>query len=99
MKFDTVIIGGGLSGLTAAIELASQRRRTAVVTAGQISLHFCSGSFELLGTDGAGKAVDAPFEAMSSLPPPTPIAALEAPPGWLRFWSASGRCLKRPVSP
>ena len=38
MKFDTVIIGGGLSGLTAAIELASQRRRTAVVTAGQSSL-------------------------------------------------------------
>ena len=76
MKFDTVIIGGGLSGLTAAIELASQRRRTAVVTAGQSSLHFCSGSFELLGTDGAGKAVDAPFEAMSSLPPSHPYSRL-----------------------
>ena len=76
MKFDTVIIGGGLSGLTAAIELASQRRRTAVVTAGQSSLHFCSGSFELLGTDGAGKAVDAPFEAMSSLPSSHPYSRL-----------------------
>lgn len=49
MKFDTIIIGGGLSGMTCAIQLAKARQRVAVISAGQSTLHFHSGSFELLG--------------------------------------------------
>ena len=40
--------GGGLSGLTAAIESAKSGRKTAIVTTGQSALHFWSGSFEFL---------------------------------------------------
>lgn len=47
MKFDTIIIGGGLCGLTAGIALSRQGRKCMIVSAGQSALHFFSGSFEL----------------------------------------------------
>lgn len=67
MKFDTIIVGGGLAGLTAAIALAEKGRRTAIVSSGQSSLHFMSGSFELLGSVD-GKPVENPVDAIDSLP-------------------------------
>ena len=38
MKSDSIIIGGGLSGLTAAIVLAEAGQKVTVVSAGQSSL-------------------------------------------------------------
>lgn len=67
MKFDTVIIGGGLSGLAAGIDLAGAGRRVAIISAGQSSLHFSSGSFELMGYDADGRAVERPLEAIAAL--------------------------------
>lgn len=71
MKFDTIIIGGGLSGLACGISLAEQGKKCAVVSSGQSTLHFSSGSFDLLGYVG-GKDVANPIEAIESLQPSHP---------------------------
>lgn len=46
MRFDTLIIGGGLAGLVAGISLQKAGRKTAIVSTGQNSLYFFSGTFE-----------------------------------------------------
>ena len=66
MKFDTIIIGGGLSGLTCAAMLVKSGHKVGLVTAGQSTLHFNSGSFELLGCN-KGEAVEKPLEAIKQL--------------------------------
>ena len=68
MKFDTVIIGGGLSGLVAGIKCAESGRKTAIVTRGQSALHFWSGSFDLLGHNADGKDIINPFDHIDRLP-------------------------------
>lgn len=70
MKFDTIIIGGGLSGLTCGIALAKKGKKAAVVCGGQSSLHFNSGSFDLMGYND-GKAVDNPAQTADHCQEPT----------------------------
>ncbi len=70
MKFDTIIIGGGLSGLTAGIELSHKGKKCLIVSSGQSALHFFSGSFELYGMDAD------PFKAMESLSPQHPYSKI-----------------------
>ncbi|WP_136799400.1 glycerol-3-phosphate dehydrogenase subunit GlpB [Desulfosediminicola ganghwensis] len=71
MKFDTVIIGGGLSGLTCGIQLAEQGITCAIVSSGQSAIHFFSGSFDLLGKV-EGREVTNPLESIKMLPPSHP---------------------------
>lgn len=67
MKFETVILGGGLSGLVSGIALAKSGRKVAIVSSGQSALHFSSGSFELLGRYD-GYDVPNPMEVIPMLP-------------------------------
>jgi glycerol-3-phosphate dehydrogenase subunit B len=76
MKYDTVIIGGGLTGLTCGISLASRGQKVMVASAGQSSLHFNSGSFDLLGYDESGTIVNNPLEAIKVLRPEHPYSKL-----------------------
>lgn len=67
MKFDTIIIGGGLSGLVAGIKLQENGQRCAIISAGQSALHFSSGSFDLLGKLQDGTDVDNPIDSIGNL--------------------------------
>lgn len=67
MKFDTIIIGGGLSGLTCGINLAQKGKKCAIISSGQSALHFFSGSLDLLNNVN-GEEVKKSFEAMHKLP-------------------------------
>ena len=48
MRFDTVIIGGGLTGMVAGITLQKAGQNTCTISTGQNALQFFSGSFESL---------------------------------------------------
>ena len=61
MKFDTIIIGGGLSGLVAGIDLSRKGHKCLIVSSGQSALHFFSGSFELCSL------ADNPYEGIATL--------------------------------
>lgn len=61
MRFDNIIIGGGLSGLIAAVVSQRAGKKTAIISAGQSALHFWSGSFEFLGNIDGNMVIDHPL--------------------------------------
>lgn len=56
MKFDSIVIGGGMAGLSAALRLAEAGQKTLLMASGQSALHFSSGSIDLLESDGDPRA-------------------------------------------
>lgn len=62
MRYETIIIGGGLTGLLSGIMLAEQGKKVAIISAGQSALHFSSGSFELFEGD------ENPMRGIETLP-------------------------------
>ncbi|ATP90796.1 glycerol-3-phosphate dehydrogenase subunit GlpB [Aeromonas caviae] len=56
MKFDSIVIGGGMAGLSAALRLAEAGQKTLLMASGQSALHFSSGSVDLLESDGDPRA-------------------------------------------
>lgn len=72
MRFDSIIIGGGVAGLSGAIRCAEAGLKTAVIAAGQSALHFSSGSIDVLGQLPDGSAVSHPFQAFDALQQQSP---------------------------
>ena len=72
MRFDTIIIGGGLSGLVAGIDLVRKGQKCLIVSSGQSALHFFSGSFELCSREND------PMKAIASLDACHPYSKLGA---------------------
>ena len=68
MKYDVVLIGGGLSSLVCGISLQRAGKRCLMVSGGQNALHFSSGAFGLLGFRPDGSAVERPLEELDKLP-------------------------------
>ena len=66
MSYHTLIVGGGLSGLTCGIALARHGKRVAIVNAAPSSLTLSGGSMELLGNVD-GKMVTNPLDALDRL--------------------------------
>jgi glycerol-3-phosphate dehydrogenase subunit B len=78
MRFDTIIIGGGLAGLVCGIKLQKAGKKCAIISSGQSAMHFSSGAFDLLGQLPDGTSVDSPIEAMASLPAEHPYSVMGA---------------------
>lgn len=74
MRFDTIIIGGGLSALTCGIKLAKAGTDCLIISSGESSLSLNSGSFGLLSRLPDGTPVEDPLEAMEKLPDAHPYS-------------------------
>ena len=75
MKYDSIIIGGGVSGLVCGIRLVKAGKKVAIVSSGQSALHFNSGSMALFGRKD-GKDVKHPLEEIAKVPEGHPYAKL-----------------------
>lgn len=79
MKFDVVLIGGGLSSLVCGIKLQKAGKHCLMVSAGQNALHFSSGAFGLLGKLPDGTEVAEPLSAVDALPSEHPYSKIGKP--------------------
>ena len=62
MSYDTVVIGAGLAGLTAALRLADEGAKVLVIAKGVGSTHLSPATIDVLGFDGG--RVESPAEAL-----------------------------------
>ena len=76
MRFDTILIGGGLSSLVCGIKLQKAGRKCLMVSAGQNALHFSSGAFGLLGRLPDGTPVAEPLKVLFALPVEHPYSKI-----------------------
>lgn len=78
MKFDTIIIGGGLAGLTCGIRLQRAGQKCAIISAGQSAMHFSSGTLDLLNRLPDGTEVQDPIDSINALGPEHPYSLIGA---------------------
>lgn len=75
MKYDSIIIGGGISGLVCGIKMLKAGKKVAIVSSGQSALHFNSGSIDLFGRKD-GNDVMHPLDEIAKLPDEHPYTKL-----------------------
>jgi glycerol-3-phosphate dehydrogenase subunit B len=79
MTYDTVVIGAGLAGLTAALRLADEGRRVLVVAKGVGSTHLAPATIDVLGfEEGPVDSPSAALERFAEAHPEHPYARLSA---------------------
>ena len=78
MRFDVIIIGGGLAGLTCGLRLQKNGKKCAIISAGQSAMHFSSGTFDLLGRMPDGTEVESPAEMIGKLGKEHPYTVIGA---------------------
>lgn len=67
-KVDLIVVGGGLSGMTAAAFAARKGKKCILITKGNGTITIGSGTIDVLGYLPNGKPVSNPFEAVTFLP-------------------------------
>lgn len=67
MKYDVIIIGGGLAGLTCGIALQQKGKSCLIVSSGQNAMHFFSGAAGLLTNLEDGTPIENPLEGIKNL--------------------------------
>lgn len=75
---DLLVIGAGISGLTAALTAAQEGMQVRVVAKGMGALHWSAGTIDVMGYTSAGDVVEQPLEAIGQLEQPHPYAVLGA---------------------
>lgn len=76
---DLLVIGAGLTGLTAALTAARQGQQVRVIAKGMGAIHWYAGTIDLLGyTANQHAAVTSPFEQIAELPAQHPYPQLGA---------------------
>lgn len=78
MKYDVIVIGGGLSAIMCGIALATNGKQVALMVKGQSKLNFNSGSIDLLGFDEQGNEVERPLDAVETLSAKHPYSKMGA---------------------
>ena len=64
MSYDTIVVGAGLAGLTAALRLTEQGQRVLVVARGVGATHLAPATIDVLGYVG-GARVDSPAASIA----------------------------------
>ncbi|MCG9681090.1 glycerol-3-phosphate dehydrogenase subunit GlpB [Vibrio sp. Isolate23] len=67
MKYDVAIIGGGIAGYCAALRCLESGLKTVLINQGHSSLHFSSGSIDVLSSLPNSQAIKDPFSGIHQL--------------------------------
>lgn len=78
MKYDVIIIGGGLSGLVSGIAVQEKGLSCLVISSGQNAMHFSSGSIGILSRLEDGTEVSSPLDGIHRLSEKHPYSVIGA---------------------